>query len=62
MYKQEDKLVGINQKMKDVDLGIKLLEGNLQENKKNIGKNKADLKAASQKMKEETEKKMKELG
>ena len=61
VYKQEDKLIKINQRIKDIDLGVKLLDKSIDENKKGINKNKIDLKAAAQQVKSEADRKMKAL-
>ena len=61
VYKQEDKLIKMNQRIKDIDLGVKLLDKSIDENKKGINKNKIDLKAAAQQVKREADRKMKAL-
>ena len=61
VYKQEDKLTKMNQRLRDIDLGVKLLDKSINENKKGINKNKVDLKVAAQQVKREADRKMKAL-
>ena len=39
VYKQEDKLTRMDQRIRDIDLGVKLLDKSISENKKGINKN-----------------------